>query len=686
MRDESFSKSRMYYDGILPGNIYTLENNAFGLVVGAGNNEEDLKDLDEIQLLDVTRKILREWDAMNNAEVDQSLMLALDQPGRSIRVMSPESVYVEPFPMMLQCRKCKVLDFHAPFLSPEERAQKASKRIRNVDGRPRVTCKRCNGTMVQMRYVTMHRCGYLNQMDVPFAAGRVENLGYRDKGGSFVQNAFFNVDTGVKTDHALQRGCTECARDYPGLDGSSKRATPVVSRDKFYPHNIQYLCLNRETGRLVSKVSSVVGPPDTPLNDNSRDIAEGIFAALIGKASGTDLVDHMRDVLGGDGPNKDDVEQIREDLESNRKTLAEMEPLLKTLTEEVRRDMTAALTEKIEALEKRLMTASGRYALIRDYISDDGLLQQLAARRRSSESALLSHDFRQHRKDLAEQVSFEMNPLRKDRITQDMKILKTQYGVEDIIHYKEINVVLASIGYSREKATPADDGANSVPVKLMGYEDTKNSSLAGKRMIYAMPAKTEAIQIRLDPCRVLAWCVEAAGWSHPGKDILTDEHQARAHLLKNSLALSLDPAEVKAATKHAPASQSAPFHLLHTISHCLLGTIKRHTGYDEKSVMEYLMPMDLSFILYVTSVQNFTAGGLLTLFKHYLREWFDDASNYAFNCIFDPICSDKGSSCSGCVQTVVGCETFNYGLSRCFVHGGVLDTKSGMNLSSGYWN
>ncbi len=64
-----------------------------------------------------------------------------------------------------------------------------------------------------------------------------------------------------------------------------------------------------------------------------------------------------------------------------------------------------------------------------------------------------------------------------------------------------------------------------------------------------------------------------------------------------------------------------------------------------------MLPMDLSFLLYISSVQDYTAGGMLTLFRHYLQSWFDDASMYAFSCPFDPVCTDSGGACSGCVQT-----------------------------------
>lgn len=686
MRDESFSKSRLYYEGILPGNIYTLGNNAYGRVVGVRNNDEDIKGLDETQLLDVTRKIVREWGDMSNAEVDQALISAIDHPLQSLRVMSPEAVFIEPFPMMLQCRKCKVLDFHQPFLKDEERIENASKRIRNVSGKERVKCRLCDGYMVQMRYIAVHRCGYMDQLDVPFPAGRIANLGYKDQGGAFVHNAFFDVSTGEQTDHALQRKCSQCTTDYPGLDGNNKRATPVISRDKFYPQNIQYLCLQRETGELVSEVSALIGPTGEPLSPQSRDIAEGIYSCLIGIATGKELVDHMREVLSGNGPDKAALKELSESLDEKRKARNEFLKLAVSMSKEMRDSMLGAIEKEIESLQGRIAVASGRFSKVREYVDDDALLQAIASRRRSSEATLLAQDFKVHSKTHREQIQMESSPERKDLLIQEAGILRSQFGIEEIVHYKEINVVMASIGYSREKSRPADDGIAVVPVKMMGYEDRYNNSLAGKRVIYAMPAKTEAIQVRLDPCKVLNWCVEGAGWLDPGDEIMNDPVKARSYLLKMSPALSMDPYEVKAETKKSPHREAAPFHLLHTIAHCLLATVKRHTGYDEKSVMEYLMPVDLSFILYVTSVQNFTSGGLLMLFKHYLRDWFDDASNYAFSCIFDPICSDKGGSCSGCVQIVVGCETFNHQISRCYIHGGKLEPTTDMSVNQGYWS
>ena len=204
-------------------------------------------------------------------------------------------------------------------------------------------------------------------------------------------------------------------------------------------------------------------------------------------------------------------------------------------------------------------------------------------------------------------------------------------------------------------------------------------------MLYVLSAQTEALWIKLDPIKVLQWCVNHGGWEAPPEGVLLSRAAAQGYLLSNSPALTCAPGVVLELTKTQGVSRAAPFHLLHTMSHVLLLTARRHSGYDSLSLTEYLFPMDLSFLIYVTSVQNYTAGGLLTLFQHYLRHWLEDASLHAYNCAFDPICSDVGSACPGCIKIPRGCETFNSDLSRAYLHGGYVDKDQRLMASKGYW-
>jgi hypothetical protein len=275
--------------------------------------------------------------------------------------------------------------------------------------------------------------------------------------------------------------------------------------------------------------------------------------------------------------------------------------------------------------------------------------------------------------------------LLREAMVHQWSVVKDRYGVESISHIPDLRVVLAALGFTREKSIPQTN-EGTPPVGLNAFDDRQDEAMRGKRPVYAMSATTEAIWIRLDPRKVLRWCVESSGWEAPPASVIEDRAMSHAWLLRHSRALTMNPSKVLSETASDPVASKAPFHLLHTMSHALMLTARRHTGYDVHSLQEYLLPMDLSVLIYVSSVQNYTAGGLLTLFKHYLQAWFDDASMFAWNCVLEPTCSDLGASCSGCVQIELGCETFNHGLSRAYLHGGSVDRDRSLVVAKGFWD
>jgi len=683
MKNEFVTKSRIYFEGWLPGNIKRLKNEAFVHILGTGNNEEDSRLIDRDQLVSIVRRLVTEWNELPNSRTDFRLETALEQPGRLLEVVCPDVLYATPDPMMLKCSNCGRLNYYGSRQNRDEAIESASRRIRDGREKAYVPCGQngCSGVMQQMQHVAIHRCGNLTPIDIPFPSRRVSNLGYRSHGSSFLQSEFFNVDTGVVTDHSLQMPCQACR---PHHERSSKQARPVGNPDIFHSHTLQYLCLKEEAGKLISRLTSVCRSAEG--SDIAKDLSDAVVSTLLGLTGAESLFDYMQEAVEGT-TEKQNIEGITAELEKQRATISTFDAIADQIGQDAAYTIKRTAKLRIQELERQLVRTTGRFASVRKFFSQPTLIQQIGLRRRAIEAALLPHDSAKDCATFAELLNQEVDPARKDALYQDASILKNRYGVDSISHYKQLNVVMASMGYTRELAQPTEESGNPEypPITLVGYEDTLKESLRGKTIIYALPARTEAIQVRLCPSRVLRWCIDQAGWEEAGAEVVNDKAAAHAYLLSNCPALSLDPAEVIAETRNDPVLQSAPFHLLHTISHCLLGSIKRHTGYDQKSMMEYLMPTDLSLTLYVTSVQNYTSGGLLTLFKHHLRLWFDDASNYAFNCIFDPMCSDKGAACSGCVQIVMGCETFNHGVSRSYIHGGKLGSEQQIEIHNGFW-
>jgi hypothetical protein len=315
-------------------------------------------------------------------------------------------------------------------------------------------------------------------------------------------------------------------------------------------------------------------------------------------------------------------------------------------------------------------------------VPSDATLHRVVSQRRTFESVLLQHDVSGLTVEACIEQASDLT--QQESLRQQWGRVKDSYSVASVTHIPDLRVVLATVGFSRERASPGNN-LNAPAVVLNRFEDSVDESMRGRVPVYAMSAKTEALWVRLDPKKVLAWCVRSVGWSPPDADILGSSERSHAYLLDNCRALTMSPGQV---SSHAglPQREGAPFHLLHTISHALMLTARRHSGYDDKSIMEYLLPMDMSVLLYVSSVQNYTAGGLLSLFKHHLLAWFDDASMYAFNCAFDPVCSDVGGACSGCIQTELGCETFNHGPSRSYVHGGAIDREGAVLINGGFWD
>ena len=673
------NRSRLFTEPYLPGALTRLRNQAYVKVVGAHNNDLALTDVDKDQLLDAMSKFLSDWESAGGV-VAEGLKEAMRN--QKIVVQSPSEIYVTPFPLLLKCNRCSVIDFYGSKSRQELIADSIKRRITDRGGRPYVRCKMpgCTGHMVQVPYVSVHRCGEMSPISIPHTAARRTNIGLRDEGGSFFSTSFVDVDTRETLGKALQEDCPGCRSAYPGAESKNKRGTPITGGDAYQSQLLQYIALSKDAGALVSSVYGQFKADGSSLNGVSSDIAEGLASTLLGAVGSIDFKAHLQEMFASTGDSQGDLAEIKTKLEKKHKQRAKI--AMQAEDDDDFADLLVSIDKDIAALELKLQQAEGRFKTIRKLLPDDDTLLALLNQRRSFEAVLLRDDVKARPVDDA--VAETTDPVAREALAQQWSTVQKRYGVASISHIPDLLVVLSALGYTRERKRPSLD-PTAIPVQLSGFEDENDENLRGKSSVYAMSARTEALWIRLDARRVLRWCVTHAGWESPGEDVLHDERASHAHLLRHSRALTMPSGEVASEARDGIDPESAPFHLMHSICHALLANARRHTGYDDKSLTEYLLPMDLSFVIYVTSVQNYTAGGLLTLFQHYLQNWFDDASRFAFNCAFDPICSDNGGACNGCLQTELGCETFNHGLSRSYLHGGTLGRAEEGFLSGGYW-
>src|SRR5690606_13951045 len=196
------------------------------------------------------------------------------------------------------CDHCHRLDFHNANQNAKDAVEKAIRRIREQQGRAVIPCGHngCQGAMKQVPYLSIHRCGMLSPIDIPFASRRVHDLVYRAESGSFLQSKFFDVDTGLVKDHSLQMNCPACNSRY---NRASKQGRPVANPDTFHVHNIQYLCLKEETGKIVSRISSLLA------SGQARALASDLSEAVVSTPPGQNEPDApaspQRELLDGAG-------------------------------------------------------------------------------------------------------------------------------------------------------------------------------------------------------------------------------------------------------------------------------------------------------------------------------------------------------------------------------------------------
>jgi hypothetical protein len=375
------------------------------------------------------------------------------------------------------------------------------------------------------------------------------------------------------------------------------------------------------------------------------------------------------------------------DLDALQAEYQTLEQQLETLQQlEGMQEMIDVAKQKMQELGEKIERARGLFSEADEYISDRSFLVELAKSRRARESALFCGEFdAQSMQDLANK---ERDANQRVIIEAGIQELGSRRAVRNVRYIYDVSVVMAAVGYSRELDNPST-GPNEIPVRLNAFIDEVNDDLSGQTPIYVLPANTEAIHVQLSASAILGWAQQSLGWAIDDKSIIEDRRRAHAYLLQAAPLLREAPSVAYNEAKRTGDQNSLNvLGLIHTVSHLLMRAAKPGSGYDENSLMEYIFPADLSFLIYVASTTDYTTGGLLSLFRHGLSEWFDSANIDSFSCLYDPICNETGGSCHGCTQKAITCETFNHGLSRAYVHGGSISYPNGQNqtLAKGIWD
>lgn len=179
---------------------------------------------------------------------------------------------------------------------------------------------------------------------------------------------------------------------------------------------------------------------------------------------------------------------------------------------------------------------------------------------------------------------------------------------------------------------------------------------SGAPRIHGHLSRTEALLFRLDPIRVVEW-LNSRGHALGGEPL--DGREARLQVLA---AATVPTAGEDPALDTAGADL---LRLVHSYSHRVMRRIASFAGIDRDSLSEYLIPEQLSFIVYAAARGDFVLGGLQGLFEQDLATAIADVRSGEHRCPLDPGCSAHGGACVACLHVgEPSCRVFNQFLDR----------------------
>ncbi len=674
MIEQKISSGHVFFQNFLPGGVATLRNGTSVLIVGAGSNKARELRIPQTLLCDVAIELFARWQD-DCGKVDAAFHEFV--LSRDVAVRTPDVLYMSPYPPLHQCSngRCGLVD---PPVKGHRKTLVRMLAARVKGSKPHIPCSECGAPLRQFPFVQIHRCGHLAPLEMPRAA-RYVRARFHDK-GTFRRSSWTNFDTGENLGSAFQGFCDPCSYGENTDGKETQRVAMAATRlrggrgESFYPQLVQFIAFSAETTRILTAFRA----------DRSvaADLGRAIVCGLLDLQDGHQLRTNLDDA----------VNLFLTAVKTDRLAIerGKLKDSIEVLRGRGMQDAAVRLEEELRSMSESSARSSGLFGDSDRFVADEGVLFQLGSHQRAAEAALIRDEFTELSTTSA---PAETNAAQQLLALDRQSNIREHYAVREVRYIQDVETVIAAIGFSRQVAWPTGKQSSDAP-KLNAFVDELDPTLTGKVPIYAAPIRTEAILLRLDPCRVLRWAIETLEWPRPQSAyILSDTRRAHAAILRMAPALATTPMEIRRfATQHpdSPGSRSAVhlLGLLHTLVHCALRTARSGSGYDMTSLSEYLFPADLSALILVGSRKSFTMGGLQTLFKYKLKSWFDQAARESLRCILDPQCSQqRGASCNACLQLPLGCETFNHGISRAYLVGGDVPDVNGATLrvDRGFW-
>lgn len=239
----------------------------------------------------------------------------------------------------------------------------------------------------------------------------------------------------------------------------------------------------------------------------------------------------------------------------------------------------------------------------------------------------------------------------RDDLNLDTVRLITDFPITTVVY-----------GYSRLEPSPNEDANLNT---FLGK--------SGNDRMFAQTAEEEAVVFTLDPEAVIEWLRQNGIVTETPTDL---DRWFLEHLTAYPYYEEVDPEEHSQIARYTLT-------LLHTMSHTVMTAVDAHSGYSKDSLVEYLLPHTLSFVIYKRSDTDFSLGAMHTLIEDRFLLVAEYIKNDAEVCIYDPVCEEEeNAACEDCqFISNISCDNGNHNLSRSTLYGGKFD---GDTIGTGY--
>ncbi len=595
----------------LPGAIFEHDQYGFCKISGVELQE---KQVNQDAVFNAVADLLFQWpdDAFRGGFADPR-----QQNNRRFYVIgAPWMVRFEPFPTVLECRRCRRVF-----------------RLRDLTRRPNAQprqCPSCSGTLGQLRYVQAHNCGRVEELYYP------QNACPRHGSRSLMF-----LDTG-RVRSARWR-CGDCGNAEVGR----LRMTPCTCQYSRSLGNQQVTIYERGLKTLTLTDSALFLPHVVPFI-NFDEEAERVFHQDPETLSL--ILARMWGILDKKVP--ETIHERGRHLDAGTESASTSDDLAREL-EKVQPNH--PLVIKWKAQQRARSTPPGQPSIdrVRELLGGGAPPPNAPTPRQLIEHAAILDTLRTTSVEEATRDLTSIGDISgANELRSAAQFALSELGIAELKIISDFPIALCAVGYTRITRDP--NRSILTPFETLDPE--------GRVPLYTVSSETEGIYFQLDPIRVVAWLVDNRWVQTP---IPSSMEIAWAWLYANVPGLFQSRWQPNFSDHLAVSIRT----LIHTMSHVLLRHVE-WSGFSQNSVGEYLIPGALSGILYANRYAETKIGGLTTLFEHQLGIWLDDSSQSGRQCVYDPFCTDEGGTCVGCLHREYNCPQFNRELSRAVLYGG----------------